>query len=277
MSIASSNRLARAAASTFLALTLAMPATSSAQPLSDDWKFAAVLYGYFPDIGGKTSYPPQTGGSPIDVNIDTIIDNLKFVFMGSFEARKGRWGVFADIVYLDVGGSNSSTRDFQVGNQPIPAGVTSNLTLDLKGTIGTIAGTYRVLATNDAVLDIIGGARVLSVEEKLNYQLIGDLGGLIVPGREGQQTAKDTNWDAIIGVKGRSSFGANREWFIPYYLDVGTGDSKSTWQAIAGLGYSFKWGDVIAAWRYIDYNMKSGSAIEDIDFNGPAIGVAFRW
>jgi hypothetical protein len=58
---------------------------------------------------------------------------------------------------------------------------------------------------------------------------------------------------------------------------VGTGQSDLTWQAIGGLGYSFHWGDVIVAWRYLDYNMKSGSKIESINFNGPALGVAFRW
>ena len=34
---------------------------------------------------------------------------------------------------------------------------------------------------------------------------------------------------------------------------------------------------MIAAWRYLDYKFKSGSAIESLDFNGPAIGVAFTW
>ena len=34
---------------------------------------------------------------------------------------------------------------------------------------------------------------------------------------------------------------------------------------------------VMAAWRYLDYNFKSGNKIESLNFNGPAIGVAFRW
>ena len=78
-------------------------------------------------------------------------------------------------------------------------------------------------------------------------------------------------------MKGRLRFGANREWFVPYYADVGTGDSDVTWQAIGGIGYSFKWGQVIAAWRYLDYKFKESSAIEKLNFNGPAIGVGFTW
>jgi hypothetical protein len=64
---------------------------------------------------------------------------------------------------------------------------------------------------------------------------------------------------------------------VPYYVDVGTGNSNFTWQGIAGVGYAFHWGEVVAAWRYLDYNFKSGKAVEGVNFNGPAVGVAFRW
>ena len=64
---------------------------------------------------------------------------------------------------------------------------------------------------------------------------------------------------------------------MPYYVDVGTGDSDLTWQGIVGIGYAFSWGEVIAAWRYLDYDFKSGQKIESVNLNGPAIGVAFHW
>ena len=46
---------------------------------------------------------------------------------------------------------------------------------------------------------------------------------------------------------------------------------------MAGIGYSFGWGDVLAAWRYLDYDMKSGETIESLNLNGPLIAVVFRW
>ena len=49
-----------------------------------------------------------------------------------------------------------------------------------------------------------------------------------------------------------------------------------TWQAFAGLGYSFHWGDVIAGWRYLDYNFKSSAKFENLNFSGPLVGAAFR-
>ena len=38
----------------------------------------------------------------------------------------------------------------------------------------------------------------------------------------------------------------------------GRRQSQFTWQGIAGVGYQFGWGSVIAAWRYLDYDFKSG-------------------
>jgi hypothetical protein len=72
-------------------------------------------------------------------------------------------------------------------------------------------------------------------------------------------------------------FGEERKWFLPYYLDVGTGQSKFTWQINAGLGYQFGWGAVVATWRYLDYEFKSDSVIQSVNFNGPTIGMSFRW
>jgi hypothetical protein len=72
-------------------------------------------------------------------------------------------------------------------------------------------------------------------------------------------------------------FGAEQRWFVPYYLDVGTGQSSLTWQAMVGVGYAFGWGSVMGAWRHIDYDMKSGKSIESVSFDGPGVAVAFRW
>jgi hypothetical protein len=256
-------------------ITTAFAQPASAQ-ITDEWKFNALIYGYLPDISGKSSFPPRQGGTSINVDASTIISNLKFTFMGTFEAQKGRWGFFTDILYLDVGGSKSQTRDITIGRVQLPADVTANLNLDIKGTVWTLAGTYRVVADPGTTFDVLAGARLIDLKQNLGWEFSTDLGPN-QPSRSGNSEIKANNWDGIIGVKGRLAFGSNREWFVPYYLDVGTGDSDLTWQAIAGLGYSFHWGDVIAAWRYLDYNFKSGAKLEDTTFSGPMVGVALHW
>jgi hypothetical protein len=64
---------------------------------------------------------------------------------------------------------------------------------------------------------------------------------------------------------------------VPYYADIGTGNSKLTWQVNAGLGYQFDWGAVAATWRYLDYEFKSGNAIQSANFSGLVVGVGFQW
>ena len=111
----------------------------------------------------------------------------------------------------------------------------------------------------------------------MNWGITGNVGSIPVPDRTGAAKADLANWDAVIGVRGRFAFGAQKAWFIPYYLDFGTGESDFTFQGVAGLGYSFHWLEVAAAWRYLYYDLPSHKAIDDMSFSGPAIGVTFRW
>jgi hypothetical protein len=64
-------------------------------------------------------------------------------------------------------------------------------------------------------------------------------------------------------------------WFIPYYADVGTGDSNLTWQAMLGLGYRFDWGHVTLAYRALGYDFNKDNT--DLTLYGPGLGVGFRW
>jgi hypothetical protein len=268
-------RIFTAIAATLGVCSTLIPASASAQA-TDKWEYGAVIYGWLPTIGGKTAFPPATGGSDINVDVDTILDHLKFTFMGSFEARKGQWGAFTDLIYLNVGGSKSQTRDVNIGGLPLPGGVTADLNLDIKSTIWTIAGEYRVATQPTAQVDVLAGARLADIRQTLGWNFSADLGPFN-PSRSGNKDINISKWDAIVGAKGRVAIPGSPEWFAPWYVDVGTGQTDLMWQAIGGVGYAFKWGEVIAAWRYMDYKFKSGSPIEKLTLNGPALGVAFHW
>lgn len=249
----------------------------SAQAPDGKWRYAATLYVYLPTIGGDMAFPTRSGESSVTVNADTLLDSLEFAFMGTFDAHNGRWGVFTDFMYLDVSGSKSQTRDFQVGGAGLPASVTGDLDLGLKGLAWTIAGEYRVASNRQYTMDLLAGARLLNIKPRLSWSLSGNVASIPTAGRGGSYEVKADNWDGIVGFKGRYAFGDRLQWYVPMYADVGTGDSDLTWQAAAGLGYAFNWGDVVAMWRYLDYNMKSGQPVNDLNFNGPMIGVTFRW
>jgi hypothetical protein len=258
-------------------LLAALPLTAGAQAKPDEWQWGATIYGWFPTISGKTYFPVTGGGPSIDVDADTILSNLKFVFMGTLEAQKGNWGVWTDVIYMDLGDSTSGTRDFTVGRRAIPADVSANLSYDIKSWVWTIAATYSLVNRPEYTLQSLVGARMIDVQQTLTWDVSGNVGAIGLPGRSGTKEISATNWDAIIGVKGRAAFGDEKRWFVPYYLDIGTGQSKFTWQGLIGVGYAFSWGSIVGAWRYLDYEFESGSPVESINFNGPAIGLVFRF
>lgn len=255
-------------------------AATGQDPVGDEsgkWQFAATIYAYLPTIGGQMAFPVAAGGTSINVDADTLLENLKFVFMGSLDAHNGRWGMFTDVIYMNVGGSKSQTRDFSIGNIGLPAGTTADLNFDLKSTVWSLAGLYRVVSDPVWRVDVLAGARLLDVKPSLGWTIYGDLGPITPPGRSGSAEINESVWDAIIGLKGRYLFGDDRRWGIPFYLDVGTGQTQLTWQGAIGISYSYSWGDLIAMWRYLDYDFKSGKQIESLNLNGPLFGATFRW
>jgi hypothetical protein len=261
------------------ALLPAPAAAQSAQPGWEPgkWQFTATVYGWLPTIDGRVNFPDDKGSTGIHVSKSDVLNHLKMTFQGSLDAHNGRWGVYTDVVYVDLGGTKSRTRDFSIGDVEIPAGVIKELSLDIKALVWTVAGEYRVVSDPAWTVDLLGGARMLRMKPTLGYSITGDLGPIVIPGRNGSKQVDESIWDGIVGVKGRYTFGEDRKWFAPFYVDVGTGQSQLTWQIAGGVGYTYHWGSVFAMWRYLDYNLKSGKALEYTNMSGPMLGAAFHW
>jgi len=248
---------------------------NAAQAADDDWQFRAGVYGYFPSIAGETNFP--SGGSEIDISAEDLIDNAKFVGMASFEAQRERWGAFVDAIYMNIGDSVSDSTSLGAGAIALPPGITADASLDVKAWVLTAAANYRVVSTPQSTFDVFGGARLLDATGELQYSFNVDLSPFGGPPQRGAAEASDDKLDAIVGVKGRYEFGADRRWFVPYYIDAGTGGSDLTWQAAVGIGYATRRGEVFAAYRHLDYDLGDEGAIANLDFDGPAIGLAYRW
>jgi hypothetical protein len=102
--------------------------------------------------------------------------------------------------------------------------------------------------------------------------------GLVgLPGRSSRVEVRQTNRDAIVSLKGVASFGEERRWLVPCCVDVGIGQSKLTWRALAGVGHSFDWATVTAAWRCLACDFDSDWNLKDITFSGPFVGLTSRW
>ena len=239
------------------------------------WRYSFSLYGYLPSVSGVSRFPVDSGGTPINLSID---ENLKGALMGAFEAHNGRWGVFTDAVYLELGADQQNSRDFTIGDIGLPANTSADLDWGLKGWAWTLAGTYRVLSQPSSLtLDVLAGARLLDVKQDLRWNISGNLGPIAPAARSGSAETRASQWDALVGVKGRFALGDSGRWNLPVYADIGTGESKLTWQLAGGITYAYSWGELLLMYRHLAYEMKSGQNLEDLSFSGPMIGATFRW
>jgi hypothetical protein len=266
----------RAAAGLCLSAVVLLPLASHAQE-SDGWQWRGSAYVWLPSIESVTHFPSGATGPTIDVDAGEILERLKLGFMGVLEGHRGRWGVWSDVIYLDVGDTKTATRNFTLNEGTLPASVTGNLSLDMKSWLWTIAGMYTIALSPDYESHALFGARMAYVTQTLDWALSGSTAGAGLPGMAGRSEVSDTNWDAVVGVTGAARLGTERRWVVPYYFDIGTGQSKFTWQALAGLGYAFDWGMVTAAWRYLEYEYKAGYPLESMKLSGPLLGVTLRW
>jgi hypothetical protein len=229
-----------------LVLVAGAPLTVSAQETeqAESWQFGVELYFWGASIGGKSA-----SGSDIDIELDDILDSLEFAFMGAVGARKGKWSLAADVIYLDAESSAA-----------VAPGLTANV--ELTNWIITPVVGYNLVDTGKSRLDILGGARYLYMKADLRVDALG------VRAEE-----SGSNWDAVIGARGAVDL--TQKWHLFGYLDIGTGESDLTWQAMAGIGYKFKWFHVNAAYRYLKWDFDKNAALDDLDISGPAVGIRF--
>ena len=272
-------RAIRITSTTLLALAVGalLPVAAADAPAPADNRYKVTLYAFLADIGGTTAFPAGMN-SQIDISAEELLENLELVAMAAFEFHTGRWGAFADVIYLDVGVSKTGTRSLEIGGgTELPGGITADLSLDAETWVGTLAGDYRVVSTPRTSLDVLVGARLLDFSGTLDYAFSVPFGPFAGSQRAGTAQSGRDGWDGIAGARGQVSFGARRAWFVRYYLDVGTGSSHLTWQGIAAGGYAFSHVELIAAYRYVGYEFDPGAKVEDLSFSGPALGIAFRW
>lgn len=261
-----------------LAVTLAGFAFGSlpaaAEPVAgDQWAFTVTPYLWLPNINGtlKFQLPNLNASAGVETGPNDYLENLDFVLMVSGEARKDKWSIFTDLVYLDFSKADSKVRSFDgtLVDASIDLGTQSSLT----GGVWTLVGGYAVVQEPKATLDVIGGFRYLNIEASADWTLSAPI-GLLPPA--GSVSQSEDLWDAIVGVRGRVKLG-DGNWSMPYYADVGTGSSELTWQAMVGVAYSWNWGDVGLVYRHLAYDMSDDKLLQDVEFSGPALGATFHF
>jgi hypothetical protein len=268
-------------AATFAAI-FTVPAQAQAAASADQWTFSITPYLWLPNVNGTLKYniPPGAGGSPeVETGPNDYLQALQAIVMISGEARRDRWSVFTDLIYLDFSHEKSEVKAIDFGGSLVSSSVNIATTSSLRGTAWSLGAGYAVQTSQDMTLDVFGGLRYFGLEASTNWQLTGVItgpgGGQTFP-QAGGITEKLALWDGIVGVRGRVALGSSR-WSIPYYLDVGAGSSSLTWQGMLGVAYSFTWGGVTLAYRDLYYDQKDDKLLQNLRFSGPALGVTFRF
>jgi hypothetical protein len=256
--------------------------SAQAQSAEDHWTFALTPYLWLPNVNGtlKYSVPPGAAGSPeVLTGPNSYLENLQSVLMISGEARKDKWSIMADVIYLDFADQASTVKAVNFGGSIVSTNLNANTSSSLRGWLATLAGGYTALQTPALTLDVLGGVRYLGIEASTGWQLTatvtGPGGGQVFPA-SGSISQRADLWDAIVGVRGRVRLGQGN-WFVPYYLDVGKGSSDLTWQGLLGITYGFGWGDTTLAYRHLAYDQGSNKLFQDFRFSGTALGVTFRF
>ncbi|HYW63015.1 MAG TPA: hypothetical protein VE865_07445 [Bradyrhizobium sp.] len=258
------------------ALALVCGAPTRAADVANEWSFTLTPYLWLPNINGtlKFDVPPGAGGSPeVETGPNNYLQNLNMVLMLSGEARKGGWAMFSDLIYLDLSGESATVKTVTGPGGNVQFPVNSGTHTGLKGLVWELAASYGVARSEAATFEVLGGFRYLGLDTSVNWQFTGPPG--LLP-QAGSFSQKQDLLDAIIGLRGKTKLGAGN-WFIPYYLDAGTGSSALTWQGMAGIGYSYKWGDVLLAYRHLYYDQKNDKLLQNVRLSGPALGATFRF
>ena len=231
---------------------------------ASEWQAGADIY-----LWGASISSRSPSGASTELDFDTILDNLEMTFMGGLWASNDRWTIATDVIYLNVKGD--TTRDLGMyGGLDLTAGAS----LQLKSWIVSPTVSYN-LSNNPykGRFELLAGVRYLDLSADLETRLSG--GGQSVPLRSESQSG--SNWDFVAGFRARANLGAN--WYLPFYFDAGTGDSKFTWQGMAGIGYQFNKVNLVATYRYLKYEFDNNpdDLLEQMVIKGPLLGANFRF
>lgn len=243
---------------TLITTSLLLSSTLVAKEL----EIIAGIYGWIPSIYGELKFTTDGDGSDepaSDIEPKEVTYSLNGLFMGNIEIRKDKFVFYTDIVYVDI--SQSGERDRLLES------VNPNYTVGISGWQSSYLAGYNVINNKNFSLDILGGLRYFSLEVTLDYYNILNNKKSISPYR--------ALLDGIIATRGVYMF--NKNWFLPFHFDVGAGVSKSTYQAMAGLGYRDSWGDITVVYKHMAWNQDTEKIVNNITLTGATVGYAYHF
>jgi len=252
-----------------VSLCVAIPAR--AQDAAPGWQFQVGLYAWAPTFDSRLDYRlpgGRSGTASVSVDAQDYFDKINLSVMMTAEARYDRFSVLTDLIYTDFGSGSSRVNGVNVDG----ASGTRSLHADsgLESTVWTLAAGYTLARGGWGNVDAIGGFRYLGIDVHTDYSLALDVtaaDGSVALARQGRLSGNTRIWNGIAGLHGRLRIGESG-FFVPYYLDIGTGDSRLTWQVFSGIGYQTGWAGVQLGYRYLSFDQGRSYAVDSLSMGG---------
>ena len=226
--------------------------------MASGWQFGVAPYLFAAGISGTVGARGQS--LDIDSSFGNVWENLDIGFMGQFEARKGRFVSLNDLMWVKL----SSERD-----TPGPLFDTAKLGVNLF--IFDPEVGYRFIENSKGSVDVLGGARIWSVETNLDVTS-GRLPGFSVSQRK--------TWAApVVGVRGIANLPHKFNLFGKFDIGGAGIGADLTTQLYGGVGYRMTKCMTLAAgyrWLQVDYDDSEGF-IFDTHMSGLLFGAKFNF
>ena len=256
------NRIRTLLAIALMAASLTFSLTASAaevdQPAEEaaasEWKKSFELYFWLPRIYINTA----DDSDYFKLTLSTILRTLNFMTMIDFNAQKDKWSMGADMIYIHL-------TDKIKKNNPHPIVDDPAAHVGMRAFISTFGGNYQFFDKGRTELHALAGVRYLYIRLPVEFDIDGvekfgvDLGG--------------HNWDGVIGMRGKTTF--SDSLYMDYYADLGTGQSRNTYQVKLGGGYRFKYFTATIGVRYLRWNFGSSNDLDNLRVIGPYVGA--KW
>jgi hypothetical protein len=252
------------------------------------WTFRFVPYGWLTSIKGTQTVRGRS--VKVDASFIDIVEKSDSLaaLMGNFEARRGPWALYTDLVWSKVGveGDNLRTRATAPG---VTTTVGTSSELDSQMAIVEVGAAYEVARSGPLAFDILGGVRYWYQEADLTFDITGtvDVGDLELVGTRAFARSGSVDWlDPVIGARLRYAVAPGHELFLRGDVGGFGVGSKFSWQAIGGYGVEFgTWNGIlfsgIVGYRalYVDYAQGSGRTRYEFDMlqHGPVLGLSMRF
>jgi hypothetical protein len=234
------------------------PAPQTADPGDDDrWHWEITPYLWFPGLSGTVG--TRGHNASVHVSATDLLGYFNFGLMGTVEARKNRWLVPLDVLWIRLGDNKSL---------PFTDPGAESADIHLTETIFTPKFGYRMADTDHWKFDVLAGIRYWYFGESFQFQPRSYHGGF----------SPNQSWvDGLFGFNLKLALSPKAS--IAAFGDVGAGGASLDYQAGGAFGYNFKQSiALLLGWRYLFID-RSGSNqnVLDVHESGPFIGVTFAF